>query len=1028
MAGSEINRKDLITDEALHAPLDLAKNLQVAIDALEKLIGLVKGLGGDAKKAANFGDAEKSVKGLISAQAELDKINKQILIAEAKNNEEYATKVKRLSEVKEELKKKTQEDIKSTQAVNAQNSSLKTLDEALKRNRAAYAALTGEEARNSAEGKKLLATIQNQDKASKELSKSLGQAQKNVGNYGEAFQTLAPGLSSASQGVQGFGKALLALAANPIILILSAIVAGIAVLGKAVSIFFTDTLEGQEKLNKLTAVYDGVFSTIKNNLKDVGGSIVKAFEDPGQAIKDFGQLILDNILNRFKGTVLVYTTGFEVIKKLFKGQDTKQALLDFGDAFIQIATGIADATGKLQKFDEQVRRNTAIANALRELQNALVKEHIKDVVDDANTELQVNELLEKSKNKLLYTDKQRLEYLDSAIGLLKEQVKGDIQLAQADLIAAEQKIRLNGGVIQQNKLISEYTNDQLLALRVNAEGVKELANLQVALLKVESDAAAKQKGFTKLRTAAVLEIQKAERDRIERGIVAQNNYDKAILNATVSANDAILKDDNASLLEREEALNKSIQAKAELYRIDQENALRALKNGIRDRLIADGGDSVSDSRIEADKSYQKEKLAIEESFADKDRQLTVDLMAAIKGIYAKGYTEINAQVKKSTDDQIAILNDQYLKDDSTIGFKEYEDRKKQIQEDGQTGLIQSQLAFLKTSINHLKSNNQDVTALEEKLHDAEIALSNDSARAKLENDKKVYEERVKIEQALIALQNQAFQTAQDINANIAQGKTQKLDKELKDFQDAQETKLAIVKANEDAQIALAGDNAEKKAAIQLQSQAAQDKINRDSDRREKVIQLEKARIQARQARYEKALALTQAIVNTAEAVTKALPNVYLAALAGAAGALQIASIASRPIPQYFKGTDNAPGGLALVGEKGTELIRNPRGQMMLTPSSTTLMDLEKGSKVFTHEETVKMLGMGTLAKAPRTIQKQDTSKELLNEMRHLVAVSKQNRPVTIDYVRVGSDIFEVKKERENFTRMMKSRSLGKWVK
>ena len=57
----------------------------------------------------------------------------------------------------------------------------------------------------------------------------------------------------------------------------------------------------------------------------------------------------------------------------------------------------------------------------------------------------------------------------------------------------------------------------------------------------------------------------------------------------------------------------------------------------------------------------------------------------------------------------------------------------------------------------------------------------------------------------------------------------------------------------------------------------------------------------KQARLDKSIALFNAVVNTAEAVTKALPNPILAAAAAAAGAAQIALIAARPIPKFERG-------------------------------------------------------------------------------------------------------------------------------
>lgn len=57
----------------------------------------------------------------------------------------------------------------------------------------------------------------------------------------------------------------------------------------------------------------------------------------------------------------------------------------------------------------------------------------------------------------------------------------------------------------------------------------------------------------------------------------------------------------------------------------------------------------------------------------------------------------------------------------------------------------------------------------------------------------------------------------------------------------------------------------------------------------------------KQARLDKSIALFNAIVNTAESVTKVLANPILAAAVAAAGAAQIALIAARPIPKFERG-------------------------------------------------------------------------------------------------------------------------------
>ena len=85
--------------------------------------------------------------------------------------------------------------------------------------------------------------------------------------------------------------------------------------------------------------------------------------------------------------------------------------------------------------------------------------------------------------------------------------------------------------------------------------------------------------------------------------------------------------------------------------------------------------------------------------------------------------------------------------------------------------------------------------------------------------------------------------------------------------------------------------------------------------------LEKKRAAARRtaAIQEKAVALLSAIVNTAAAVAKALPNIPLAIAVGVLGAVQIALIKSKPIPLAEGGIVTQPTHI-LAGERGPEAI------------------------------------------------------------------------------------------------------------
>ncbi len=118
--------------------------------------------------------------------------------------------------------------------------------------------------------------------------------------------------------------------------------------------------------------------------------------------------------------------------------------------------------------------------------------------------------------------------------------------------------------------------------------------------------------------------------------------------------------------------------------------------------------------------------------------------------------------------------------------------------------------------------------------------------------------------------------------------------------------------------------------------------------------------QQRAAQRDKQLAIFAAIVNTAQAVTKALAstappyNYVLAAVTAALGAAQIAAISSRPLPKFATGKIKGQrGGLGVVGDAGAELVVQD-GRMWVAQKPITTY-LGPNDVVYTAQQTKQML-------------------------------------------------------------------------
>lgn len=166
-------------------------------------------------------DLEKEIQGLNEEIAnsdnaeEVEKLNKQLAISE----KEYISLRNTIADTNEQLKgaRKEQRDfIKQANTAKFKKGSYFDLNEQLKAARKAFKNLSEEE-RSGQIGKELTARIQVLDKELKDLDKSIGQNQRNVGDYGKAlerlggrsFTRLSKFVTKANGELNVFGKALL---------------------------------------------------------------------------------------------------------------------------------------------------------------------------------------------------------------------------------------------------------------------------------------------------------------------------------------------------------------------------------------------------------------------------------------------------------------------------------------------------------------------------------------------------------------------------------------------------------------------------------------------------------------------------------------------------------------------------------------------------------------------------------------------------------------------------------------------------
>lgn len=465
---AEITRQDIISDDALTAPLILAKNLMEAIGSLDQFIKKAQESSRNISSAGSTTTIRKETEALTLEQKELIKIQNQIATAVAKNNDVYRQQEKQLQSVKRELKEKSKIGELDALVVNKQNASEVQLRAALEKNKVAWANLRNEEARTSKEGQHLLSVIQRQDKEVKELNGTMGNFKDNVGNYpnmlssmSSAFSTIAPGAASAAQGIMGMVKASLAFIATPI----GAIIAALGAALYALTAYFRGSEEGQNRLNKIVAVGSAIFEQFMNVVEAVGEVVYNAISNPKEAIIEFGKLIKENIINRFEGMLEFIPAIAKSVKLLFEGEFAKAGKVA-ADAAIKMSLGIENATDKIQNLvDETIKmvdKGVALGTRLADLEADIDKRERSLIVNRAKTALAVAKLREEAV-KLEGSAKRKA--IEEAISLEKQLSDKEVEFAEIRMQLAALRVEANGNDKEALKELAQAQADYFDAQR-----------------------------------------------------------------------------------------------------------------------------------------------------------------------------------------------------------------------------------------------------------------------------------------------------------------------------------------------------------------------------------------------------------------------------------------------------------------------------------------------------------------------------------------------------------------------------------
>lgn len=472
----------------------------------------------------------------------------------------------------------------------------------------------------------------------------------------------------------------------------------------------------------------------------------------------------------------------------------------------------------------------------------------------------------------------------------------------------------------------------------------------VAKTKAAEAAAQKQKTAYQELQNEVSRLTKEIQDQLTRGVVPsqektdelrqkteqlaaiQEEFNAIIKQSTEEVQDyadGSLADLSAQISELETQQQNLVIGSDEYLATQQQITALEAQRAAGLRILTINSEEYAQAQAQAAKDITatQEELALLE--ATQQQLLQAQSAEEVKAIQEQLSRDLEALNTDRLQAQLQALKDQRL----ALQI----DRDLQLQEAGEDAAKKEQIN--KEFLDKLNANQLQQLSIEKSLLDQSVSNFSASEDKKTQ---KAQEEAKKRAEAV----RQGIETGLQAAAQVTQIIGQALAIEDK----AQLARLE--KAEEERAARIAGLTDEVNAASGLQQQFLQQQLDEELKAQEQAAK-QREQIKKSQAEKEKAIAIVQAIINTALAVTSALTagpvaGPILAAIAGAAGAVQIAAIASQ---QFAEGgvVDGGNGKITTVSNIPTQsngdnvLATVRRGEVILNEKQQAALG---GAKTF----------------------------------------------------------------------------------
>lgn len=638
-----------------------------SLDNLDELRDKVVSAGYSFK---SLGDAKKYIDALRASLIDLDE-----------ESDEYAERVDEIDKVQDKLNKamKVTGD-RTKDAEGSYNALSKQMSELKKQFKA-----TSDEAERNALAKQITG-INDQLKT---MDASIGNFQRNVGNYEGAFtkgigeisakiSSMGNPLAMAKSGVTALAGAFKALIANPIGAVIMAIVAAVKALKKG----FEGNEEASNRLKKAFSAFQPVINAIQNVFTGFANIVSKIAEKAIPALVNALQKAGEWMMKLLNKIGIVSDERLEAYRKSIEAQ----------------------------------KEMMGVTQNLTEREIALIQKKRQFQVNEAKTEMEVAELRAKAADKETYTAEQREKFLDQAIAKEKALNAAKLALAQEEFNILKERADLTDNSAEENEALAAAEANLYNVRKEYFAKERELISQKIAagkeLTAEEKNELKNLENITDEKeelTEQELEQVKSILERTELAQLDSKDRELEILKRKYDEEKALLEKAGENTVNLTEEYNKK---RAEILAGKGEEKIQGINN-----------DAALDTTI-ADKTVQNE-------FEKNQRILEIekDRLTQTRAIYEElmGLDDLSEEKKQEYADAIAEID---------AGLTENETQMMNLQKEQALDLVDT-YSNVAQSIGDLMDTISDIwsDSIKERVKNGK--LTEEQAKKEFENNKKM---------------------------------------------------------------------------------------------------------------------------------------------------------------------------------------------------------------------------------------------------------------------------------------------------